>query len=49
MKKSATFTLVAWIIAVLAGCAAYPLTDAEKERQAEAEAQRRIDAINRGR
>lgn len=48
MTKVATVTLVACIIAVLAGCAAYPMTDEEKARQAQAETQRRIDALNRG-
>jgi hypothetical protein len=48
MKKSATFTLLAGIIALLSGCMATPMSDAERERQARAEEQRRIDALNRG-
>jgi PBP1b-binding outer membrane lipoprotein LpoB len=49
MMKIATFALLACIIAVLSGCSAYPITDEEKQRQAQAEEQRRKDALNRGR
>jgi starvation-inducible outer membrane lipoprotein len=49
MKKSATSTLLACILALLSGCMATPMSEEERERQARAEEQRRIDVINRGR
>ena len=49
MTKSPTSTLLACIIALLSACTATPMTHAERERQARAEEQRRIDVINRGR
>jgi PBP1b-binding outer membrane lipoprotein LpoB len=48
MKPSAVVTLLICLV-MLAGCAAYPDTPEERERQDRAEQQRRIDAMNRGR
>jgi hypothetical protein len=47
MNKIAVVTLLI-CLAALAGCAAYPETPQERERQDRAEQQRRIDAMNRG-
>jgi len=47
MKPSATVMLL-FCIAVLAGCMSAPMTDAERAAQAQAEEERRWQAINTG-